>query len=52
VSVERAALVKALGVDLPDELLTVALTHRSYSYENGGFQPTSAWSFSATRSSG
>ena len=35
-SVERAALVKALGVDLPDELLTVALTHRSYSYENGG----------------
>jgi ribonuclease-3 len=25
-----------LGVDLPDELLTIALTHRSYSYENGG----------------
>ena len=33
---ERAPLLKALGVDLPDELLTVALTHRSYSYENGG----------------
>ena len=35
-SVDRAALLKALGVDLPDELLTIALTHRSYSYENGG----------------
>ena len=33
---ERASLLKALGVDLPDELLTIALTHRSYSYENGG----------------
>ncbi|KUH98825.1 ribonuclease III [Mycolicibacterium acapulense] len=33
---ERAALLAALGVDLPDELLTMALTHRSYSYENGG----------------
>ena len=29
-------LLEALGVDLPDELLTMALTHRSYSYENGG----------------
>jgi ribonuclease III len=36
VSVDRAALLKALGIDLPDELLTVALTHRSFSYENGG----------------
>ena len=36
VSVDRAPLLKALGVDLPDELLTMALTHRSYSYENGG----------------
>ena len=36
VSVDRAPLLKALGVDLPDELLTIALTHRSYSYENGG----------------
>jgi ribonuclease-3 len=33
---DRAALVDALGVELPDELLTMALTHRSYSYENGG----------------
>ncbi|WP_123023831.1 ribonuclease III [Mycolicibacterium stellerae] len=33
---DRAALVEALGIELPDELLTMALTHRSYSYENGG----------------
>jgi ribonuclease III len=33
---DRAPLRKALGVELPDDLLTVALTHRSYSYENGG----------------
>ncbi|CAA0131615.1 Ribonuclease 3 [Mycolicibacterium vanbaalenii] len=35
-TVDRALLLKALGVDLPAELLTIALTHRSYSYENGG----------------
>ena len=35
-SADRAALLKAMGVDLPDELLTIALTHRSFSYENGG----------------
>ena len=35
-TVERAPLLEALGVDLPDALLTLALTHRSYSYENGG----------------
>ena len=29
-------LLDVLGVDLPDELLTLALTHRSYAYENGG----------------
>ena len=29
-------LLSALGADLPEELLTTALTHRSYSYENGG----------------
>ena len=33
---DRAALLAALGVQLSDEMLTVALTHRSYSYENGG----------------
>lgn len=32
----RQALLDALGVDLPDELLLLALTHRSYAYENGG----------------
>lgn len=35
-SVDRTALLGSLGVSLSDELLTVALTHRSYSYENGG----------------
>lgn len=32
----RQPLIDALGVDLPDELLTLALTHRSYAYEHGG----------------
>jgi ribonuclease III len=36
VTSDRAALLKALGVELPDGLLTMALTHRSFSYENGG----------------
>jgi ribonuclease III len=36
VSVDRTPLLKALGVDLPEPLLTIAVTHRSYSYENGG----------------
>ncbi|HEX7827547.1 MAG TPA: ribonuclease III [Mycobacterium sp.] len=35
-TVDRAPLLKALDVELPDELLTVALTHRSFAYENGG----------------
>ncbi|MGK2879646.1 MAG: ribonuclease III [Mycobacterium sp.] len=29
-------MLAALGVELPDELLTLALTHRSYAYEHGG----------------
>jgi ribonuclease-3 len=29
-------LLDALQVDLPDQLLTLALTHRSYAYEHGG----------------
>ncbi|WP_099025695.1 ribonuclease III [Mycolicibacterium palauense] len=33
---ERRPLLDALGVGLSDELLTLALTHRSYAYENGG----------------
>ena len=32
----RADLLAALGVELPDDLLTLALTHRSYAYEHGG----------------
>lgn len=32
----HAALLAALGIALPADLLTIALTHRSYSYENGG----------------
>ena len=33
---DRGPLLAALGVDLDEELLTLALTHRSYAYENGG----------------
>ncbi|MGY2085593.1 ribonuclease III [Blastococcus sp. SYSU DS0539] len=35
---ERAAawLTDALGVELPDGLLSLVLTHRSFAYENGG----------------
>jgi ribonuclease-3 len=36
VTADRAALLAAVGARLTDEMLTVALTHRSYSYENGG----------------
>lgn len=32
----RQAVLDALGVDLADELLTLAVTHRSYAYEHGG----------------
>ncbi len=35
-TVDRALLLEALGIDLSPELLTMSLTHRSYSYENGG----------------
>ena len=35
-TLDRTPLLKALGVDLSDDLLTIALTHRSYAYENGG----------------
>jgi ribonuclease-3 len=33
---QRKPLIAALGVALPDDLLTLALTHRSYAYEHGG----------------
>ena len=32
----RADLSRTLGVEIGEELLELALTHRSYSYENGG----------------
>lgn len=32
----REDLLGALGIELPDDLMTLALTHRSYAYENGG----------------
>lgn len=32
----RQELLEALGAELPDDLLTLALTHRSYAYEHGG----------------
>jgi ribonuclease-3 len=32
----RQDLLDVLGVDLPEDLLTLALTHRSYAYEHGG----------------
>ncbi|MEZ3161525.1 ribonuclease III [Microbacterium sp. BWT-B31] len=32
---ERDALIEKLGVDIDPELLSLALTHRSYSYEHG-----------------
>lgn len=33
---QHASLLAALGVGLDEPLLTLALTHRSYAYENGG----------------
>lgn len=50
-TVDRSPLLAALGVDLPDDLLTMALTHRSYSYEHGGLPPTNASNSSATQCS-
>ena len=35
-AVDREPLLASLGVRISDELLTLALTHRSYAYENGG----------------
>lgn len=35
-TLDRSPLLTALGVTLPDDLLTTALTHRSYAYEHGG----------------
>jgi ribonuclease-3 len=38
-------LLSALGVQLDTELLTLALTHRSYAYENGGLPPNERLEF-------
>lgn len=38
-------LLEALGVELDAELLTLALTHRSYAYENGGLLPNERLEF-------
>jgi ribonuclease-3 len=35
-STDRAELSRRLGVEIADELLQLALTHRSYAYEHGG----------------
>lgn len=32
----RQAIAQTLGVDVPDELMLLALTHRSYAHEQGG----------------
>ncbi|MCO1582447.1 ribonuclease III [Crossiella sp. SN42] len=42
---DRSLLLKALGVDLDAELLTLSLTHRSYAYENGGLPPNERLEF-------
>ncbi|MDA3629567.1 ribonuclease III [Saccharopolyspora sp. WRP15-2] len=44
-NVDRAPLLAALGVELDAELLTLALTHRSYAYENGGLPPNERLEF-------
>ncbi|MQA09466.1 MAG: ribonuclease III [Pseudonocardiaceae bacterium] len=43
--VNAEPLVAALGVELDSELLTLALTHRSYAYENGGLRPNERLEF-------
>ena len=48
----RQNVLDALGVDLPDELLTLALTHRCYAYETVGCPPASGWNSSAMRGAG
>jgi ribonuclease III len=42
---DRAPLLTALGVELDAELLTLALTHRSYAYESGGLEPNERLEF-------
>src|SRR6266540_252448 len=42
---DHGSLLKALDVELDAELLTLALTHRSYAYENGGLPPNERLEF-------
>jgi ribonuclease-3 len=35
-AVDRGPLLASLGIEIGDDLLRLALTHRSYAYENGG----------------
>ncbi|HTI26149.1 MAG TPA: ribonuclease III [Kutzneria sp.] len=42
---DRTPLLEALGVELDPELLVLALTHRSYAYENGGLPPNERLEF-------
>ncbi|HVK25337.1 MAG TPA: ribonuclease III [Actinokineospora sp.] len=42
---DPATLLDALGVHLDAELLVLALTHRSYAYENGGLPPNERLEF-------
>ena len=42
---DHGSLLKALDVDLDAELLILALTHRSYAYENGGLPPNERLEF-------
>lgn len=42
---DPTSLLEALGVEIDSELLTLALTHRSYAYENGGLPPNERLEF-------
>jgi ribonuclease-3 len=42
---DRGSLLDALGVELDPERLELALTHRSYAYENGGLPPNERLEF-------
>ena len=44
-------LTDALGVPISPDLLTLALTHRSYAYEHGGLPTNERLEFWATRCS-
>ncbi|MEV4318390.1 ribonuclease III [Actinocrispum sp. NPDC049592] len=44
-AVDPGSLLVALGVQLESELLQLALTHRSYAYENGGLPPNERLEF-------